>query len=137
MISHLKSCIYISHPRYFKLKTAKMGSRYFEELSVDDKMRYDEKLTLKNGVKLGDPYAMEDGWSDDITKLPDLSWGEITKYLIETPGFYTNEAIKAFKSLEGYEFFREGHVQDCFHHEGATSQPFCFIKSKVSTLGLQ
>lgn len=124
--------IYIPNFRHFKLKTAKMGSCYFEELSVDNKKRYEEKLTLKNGVYLGDPYAIEDGWSDDITKLPNLSWSEITKYLIETPSFYTNEAIKAFKSLEGYEFFREGHVQDCFHHEGAASQPFCFIKSKVS-----
>ena len=111
-----------------------MGSRYVDELSVDDKKRYNEKLTLKNRVNLGDPYAIKDGWSDDISKLPSISWSEITKYLVETPSFYTNEAIKAFKSLEGYEFFREGHVQDCFHHERAASQPFCFIKSKVGDI---
>ena len=48
-----------------------------------------------------------DGWSEDITKFPRISSSDITKYLIETPSLYTDEASNAFKSLEGFKYFRE------------------------------
>lgn len=94
-----------------------MVSQYLETFFADDKKHYEEKFALKNGVKQEDPYPMEDGWSDGIRKLLNLSWSEITKFLIETPSLYTIGARKDFKSLEGYDFFREGHVQDCFYHD--------------------
>ena len=108
----------------------KMGSEYYRSLSSEDKTRYNEKLTLNDGTQLEDPYAIECEWTDDITKLPNICWSGVTKYLIETPSAYTKEAVKAYKSLDGYGFFREGHVQDCYYHDTA-SKSFCFIKSKV------
>ena len=98
-------------------------------ISDNNKKEYKEKLTLENGLMLGDPYALE-GWLDDITKFPDISSNGITKYLTETPSLHTNETSNAFKSLDGFKFFGEGHVQDCFYH--GLASPTCFIKSKVS-----
>ena len=108
-----------------------MGTEYYSLLTNEDKVRYDGKLMLANGIKLEDPYSMTEGWSNDITKLPNVAWTDLINFLIETPSIYTKEAVKAFKSLGGSEFFREGHVQDCFYHD-TTSKLFCFIKSKVS-----
>ena len=107
-----------------------MGTEYLFSLSNEDKVRYNDKLTLANGVKLEDPYAITTGWLADISKLPNITWSNVIKYLVDTPSEYTKEAVKAFKSLDGFEFFREGHVQDCFYHE-TCAKSFCFIKSKV------
>jgi len=107
-----------------------MMSEYCWSLSDNDRKESKEKLTLENGLMLVDPYALE-GWLDNITKFPDISSHDITKYLTETPSLHTNEASNAFKCLDGFKFFREGHVQDCFYHESAPLS-FCFIKSKVS-----
>ncbi|XP_065069708.1 uncharacterized protein LOC135694769 [Rhopilema esculentum] len=71
-----------------------MASTYYEKLSVEDKKRYDEKLTLANGTKLEDPFTLESGWTDDITKLPNVAWEGITKYLVESPSTFTNESRK-------------------------------------------
>ena len=71
--------------------------------------------------------------TDDITKLPNICWSDVTKYLIETPSVYTKEAVKVMFRLNEYGFFREGHVQDCCCHDTA-SKSFCFIKSKVHLL---
>ena len=79
---------------------------------------------------LGAPYSLE-GCLDDITKFPDISSHDITKYLIESPSLHTNETSNVFKSLDGFKFVREGHVQDCFYHESA-SPSFSIIKSKMS-----
>ena len=74
----------------------KMGSEYYRSLSSEDKTRYNEKLTLNDGTQLEDPYAIECEWTDDITKLPNICWSDVTKYLIETPSAYTKEAVKAY-----------------------------------------
>ena len=63
---------------------------------------------------LPDPYSLCD-WSNDIGKLPEISWRDVTEYLIDTPSVYTKEALKAYKSLEAYDYFVCGHVQDCFY----------------------
>ena len=96
---------------------SKMGSEYYRLLSSEDKKQYNEKLTLNDGTQLEDPYAIERAWTDDITKLPNICWSDVTKYLIETPSVYAKEAVKAYKSSDGYGFFREGHVQDCCYHD--------------------
>ena len=105
-------------------------SEYCRSLSDNDRKEYKEKLILENGLMLGDPYALE-AWLVDITKFPDISSRDITKYLTETPCLHTNETSNAFKSSDGLKFFSEGHVQDCFYNESA-SPSFCFIKSKLS-----
>ena len=79
--------------RAFVCKRLKMGSEYLSSLSNEDKVHYDRKLTLANGVKLDDPYST---------------------YLVDTPSAYTKESVKAFKSLDGFEFLEKGMCRTAF-----------------------
>ena len=93
------------------------NSSYF--LSLDDSGRksYKHKLTFTNGSTLPDPYVLEqDTWSGDLSKLPDITWGDVYNYLINTTSIYTKEKLKAYKSLEAYNFFVCGHVQNVFYN---------------------
>jgi hypothetical protein len=38
---------------------------------------------------------------------PDLTFGDIYLYLIDTPSIYTKESMKAYKSLEAYRYVME------------------------------
>ena len=73
----------------------------------------------------------ENDWSDDILALPSISWRDVTTYLIDTPSKFTNESLKAYKSLEAYDYFVCGHVQDCFCSIPKDGDKFVYIKSKV------
>ena len=107
-------------------------SSYAERLESDDLRQHFLKLTLKSGEQLPDPFILpDDDWSDDIANLPDISWRDVTDYLIDSPSIYTKERMKAYKSLEAYDFFICGHVQDCFYHEISPNNDFCFIKTEV------
>ena len=106
-------------------------SSYFQTLDKNDQVKYKKKLTLENGIELRDPYAIKDGWKDDLQLVPHISWGDIYNYLVNTPSEYTHENLKAYKSLEAFNFFVCNHVQDVFYHE--LSLEFCCIKTKVSS----
>ena len=94
--------------------------------------QYFQKLTLKSGEQLPDPFTLPDeDWSDDVSNLPEISWRDVTDYLIDSPSTYTKERMKAYKSLEAYDYFVCGHVQDCFHHGISPNKDFCFIKTEV------
>eukprot|EP00112_Aurelia_sp_Birch-Aquarium-sp1_P018060 Seg4256.2 transcript_id=Seg4256.2/GoldUCD/mRNA.D3Y31 product="hypothetical protein" protein_id=Seg4256.2/GoldUCD/D3Y31 len=111
--------------------TSRMTSEYVERLEPEERKQYLSKLTLKSGEQLPDPLALECGWNDNISNLPDLSWRDVTEYLLDSPSVYTKESIKAYKSLEAYNYFTCGHVQDCFHHNISKESEFCYIKSEV------
>ena len=53
-----------------------------------------------------------------MSQWPDLQYGDLYLYLIETKGAYTREKLKAYKSLDAYNYFCSGHVRIvyCFHH---------------------
>ena len=85
-------------------------SFYVSQLDYEAKKRYYSKLEI-DGEKFPDPYSIkEDEWIDDPEKWPDLEYGDIYNYLIDTPGPYTKENLNAYKSLEAYDFFYSGHV---------------------------
>ena len=53
-----------------------------------------------------DPYKLADtAWVDNIAKWPPVSYPDIYSYLVETPGEYSREKLKAFKSLEAYNYY--------------------------------
>ena len=60
---------------------------------------YETKLTLSHGSMLPDSDTLDD-WKNDVTLLPDVNWSEVYNYLINKPNNYTNESLKAYKSLE-------------------------------------
>jgi hypothetical protein len=79
-------------------------SKYATELKGDARMRYGVKLLYDFGTKaLPDPYLVDKGWTTDPREWPDLGFGDIYLYLIQSPGTYTNETLKAYKSLDAYK----------------------------------
>ena len=108
-----------------------MESDYYKELSQADKTVYLSKLTLQNEKRLPDPFTIKDNnWSDDISMLPDMTYIDLFQYLVNTPSPFTMENLKAYKSLEAYNFYLSGHVQDVFIHQIQESSYF-YIKSEV------
>ena len=104
---------------------------YFNGLSTTDKEHYVKKLTLNNGTILPDPYEVtNEKLLSDVTLLPDIAFADISFYLIETPSEFTRDKIRAYKSLEAYNFFVSGHVQDVFIHKLPLST-YVYLKSKV------
>ena len=79
-------------------------SSYFESLTNTDKADYKRKLTLSTGESLLDPFTIKN-WKFDDSLLPDISWPDIYNYLIEYPSVFSKESLKAYKSLEGHNFF--------------------------------
>jgi hypothetical protein len=78
-------------------------SSYASSLPIEAKLRYVSKLAYNKGTSfLPDPYALSTGWVDDPAVWPDLQFGDIYCYLIETPGQFTKESLKAYKSLDAY-----------------------------------
>ena len=100
-------------------------SQYFTDLEPTDKQRYLKKLTLNNNHVLPNPYAITEGWEDNVLLLPDIAYPDIYNYLIETPSEYTKDKLKAYKSLEAYNFFVSGHVHDVSITEVRTNNFFC------------
>ena len=84
-------------------------SDFFKQLDAADKKRYKEKLS-KLGV-CTDPYLMDaDQWSTSRNVWPSVEFPDICVYLINSPSPYTKEALKAYKSSEGYAYFVAGFV---------------------------
>ena len=63
-----------------------------------------------------DPYTLVENWTDNVKLLPDITWVDFYSYLINTSSLYTNENLKAYKSLKAYNFFVSGHVHDVEYH---------------------
>ncbi|XP_065643270.1 uncharacterized protein LOC136075006 [Hydra vulgaris] len=90
--------------------TSAFSSSCFINLNDEDKRNYLSKLTLCDGVVLPDPFSIKDDWSNDVSLLPDKTWPEMYIYLIEMPSEFTKDKLRAYKSLEAYNFFLNGHV---------------------------
>ena len=107
------------------------ATTYPSSLNSDDRKKYEQKLVTADGTVLPDPYTLVENWKDNMKLLPDITWADIYNYLINTPSLYTNENLKAYKSLEAYNFFVSGHVHDVAYHGINDLSEFCFIKTKV------
>ena len=65
---------------------------------------YVEKLKMWE-VEIPDPYSIADDlWVDNPAKWPNVEFSNIYIYLINTKGMYTKESLKAYKSLEAYNY---------------------------------
>ena len=111
-------------------------SEYSANLNEEDFTRYREKLKLATGEQLPDPYTLKEKWTNDISNLPEITWRDVTEYLLDTASAYTKESIKAYKSLEAYDYFVCGHVQNSYYHEISPVSTFRFIKTQVHVRSL-
>ena len=107
------------------------ASPYVRGLDKVARGRYKEKLAYNEGIcQLPDPYALT-GWTDEMKNWPDLSFGDIYIYVIETPSIYDKKSMKAYKSLDAYNYFASGHVKTVWQHVISEDSPFTFLKSEV------
>ena len=107
-------------------------SDYQSSLDYEAKKRYKEKLVLEF-EELTDPYALpETAWRGDITKWPNVEFGDIYNYLIDSKGRYTKESLKAYKSLEAYNYYASGHVRTVYYFESSEQSVYAVLKAKVN-----
>ena len=53
----------------------------------------------------------QSGFSIDWQRWPDVKYPDIYNYLIESPSVYTGESLKAYKSLDAYNYYVSGWVE--------------------------
>ena len=63
--------------------------------------------------------------------MHDVSWGDMHNYLVNSPSEYTHDNLKAYRSLEAFNFFVYNHVRDIYYNEIAKKSLFCSSTSKV------
>ncbi|XP_067678814.1 uncharacterized protein [Haliotis asinina] len=101
-------------------------------MPVAARERYERKLKYRQGTcTLPDPYCLRNGWVDDPTMWPEITFTDIYFYLIDTPGQFTHESMRAFKSLKAYAYVESGHVFPIQYHNVDDRSPLCLLKTKV------
>lgn len=86
-------------------------SPYFYELEDEAQRRYVQKLEKLGGVD--DPYLQEPSVvGEDWKGWPSVEYPDIYNYLIQTPSLYTGESLKAYKSLEAYNYYVNGWIDN-------------------------
>ncbi|CAG2244518.1 unnamed protein product [Mytilus edulis] len=107
-------------------------SPYAYGLPAEARTRYQEKLAYNKGLdRLPDPYAItKSEWVNDPSIWPELDFGQVYLYLIETPSMFNKSSMKAYKSLEAYRYVESGHVDQIKIYD-VNGSPFCFLKADV------
>ena len=80
---------------------------------------------------LDDLFAIdEEWWSEDLTKWPELEFGNLYTYLIKSKGVYMPKSLDAYKSLEAYNYYYNLHVRTVYHYD--VVQGWSMLKAKVN-----
>ena len=99
-----------------------------------NEIRYVDKLRLVGGV---DPYKIDvEDMSKDPLQLPLIEYGDIYNDLINTSSAYTGQSLKAYKSLDSYNYFISGKVSDILTFVPPTSSSSALkfvVTAKVCT----
>ena len=73
----------------------------------------------------------DDQWVDDVRKWSSVQFGDLCSYLIETKGPYTKDSLKAYKSLEAYNYFHSGYVHTVLFYESSPASQYAVLKARV------
>lgn len=83
-------------------------SIYYDSLSEDAKLRYNEKIHKCGGI---DPYTLKaSDLSENRKDFPEMTLLDIGNHMIHSVSPFTKNAFKAYKSMEAYSFFESGFV---------------------------
>ena len=76
-------------------------------------MNYNKaKLNISvNPHLLPDLYGIVENWKSDVKLMPDFSWGDMYNCLVNSSSEYTQDNLKAYKSLEAFNVFVYNHGQ--------------------------
>ncbi|CAC5400879.1 unnamed protein product [Mytilus coruscus] len=107
-------------------------SPYAYGLPAEARTRYKEKLHINKGTEsLPNPYTVSNSeWVNDPSMWPELDFGQVYLYLMETPAMFSKTSMKAYKSLEAYRYVERGHV-DQIKIDDVKGSPICFLKADV------
>lgn len=104
-----------------------MLSAYCETLDEVTKKRYVEKVRM-----IGfDPFKLKKSeFKDELKLWPSVEYPDIVNYLLVQTSWRTKEEMKAYKSLESYNFFVSGWVHSILAKEVQPDKVLIF--SRVS-----
>ena len=91
--------------------SASLYYTYYYELHETAMERYRDKLQNLGG--LGNPYLenfMDDRMPIDWHLRSDMEYPDIYNFLIATPSLYIGDSLKAYKSLDVYNYYASGWV---------------------------
>ena len=112
--------------------TAEMEPREFGkidgELDEVAKKRYREKLD-RIVSNVSDPYVLSKNSSVEF--FPSIEWPDVYNYLVNTPSPYTKESLKAYKSLDAYNFVKSGWVGDVLSFPANADSTNFFVTASV------
>lgn len=84
-------------------------SAYARVLDKPARLRYLVKVRLCGGVE---PLELQDaGLQRDVELLPRVDFTDIKDYLVHATSFVSREQLKAYKSMDGYNYLTSGWVQ--------------------------
>ncbi len=102
----------------------------------EQKEKYIRKLKTFN---ITDPYSVPqvcfNPLNKDSSSLPDTGYYDVYNYLVRGSSFYSENELKAYKSLDAYRYFESGYVMNPLLWCLPQKQMF-IIMSKVSRLTL-
>ncbi len=82
---------------------------YRDSLNVEHVKIYDEKLNFTADI---DPYAVSGRfYSTAMENYPEIEFPDMVNYLLFTKSRFTKEQLKAYGSLEAYQYFVAGWVR--------------------------
>ena len=86
-------------------------SEYYTGLTGSAKTRYREKV-FKCGF---DPYMLKKSeYSENLADYPSVEYPDIVNYLVLQTSWITGQQMKAYKSMDAYNFFVSGWVNTIF-----------------------
>ena len=100
---------------------------YRNSLIAENRQMYDEKLKIIAGI---DPYSVSANFfSQSMTEWPAIEFPDIANYLLFSTSEFTKEQVKAYKSLQSYQYFVAGWVRSIF--VGKATQDTTILIGKV------
>ena len=100
-------------------------SEYFAGLEATSKPRYLEKVKACGF----DPYFLKPSeFKEDLATLPAIEYPDIVNYLVLQTSWLTKNQMKAYKSLEAYNFFTYGWVSGLLTKPAANDRVLVFAR---------
>ena len=106
-------------------------SKQYKELDDSAKRRYLKKLNMIH-LKSEDPYCVTGKRGAELVDfLPLVEYPDIFNYLVTAPSPVTKDAMKAYKSLDGFKFLAAGWVGDVTGYKGTPDGKKVVVLARV------
>ena len=105
--------------------------KHLSHLDYLDLDRYYKKLSDCNNEPVPDPFVLHDAeYIDDISKLPEILFGNIWEYLVHAVCVYVPGQMQAFKSFQAYSYYQSGFMHTIFYHSASNPSKCCILQGK-------